>query len=85
MDLKELRARWSDVLDALERRDRMAWIVFFDARLADLHESTLTLDFSDATKFATGFDFGQVRDHHRLALVESIKEICGVDLEIASS
>lgn len=85
MDLKELRAHWSDVLDALERRDRMAWIVFFDARLANLTETTLTLDFSDATKFATGFDYAQVRDHHRLALIESIKEICGLDLEITSS
>lgn len=85
MELKDLRDRWSDVLNALERRDRMAWMVFFDARLARLEESTLTLDFSDATKFAAGFDYTRVRDHHRLALVESIKEICGLDLEIASS
>ena len=85
MDLADLRSRWNDVLDALERRDRMAWIVFFDARLAKLDGLTLTLDFSDATKFATGFDYAQVRDHHRMALIESIKEICNLELEISNS
>ena len=70
------------MLDSLERRDRMAWIVFFDARLASLDGAELELDFSDATKFASGFDYSQVRDHHRLALTDSIKEICGLKLEV---
>lgn len=83
--LMELRARWNDVLDALERRDRMAWIVFFDARLASLEGSVLKLDFSDATKFASGFDYAQVRDRHRLTLTDSINEIYGIELQIATS
>lgn len=85
LNLIELRASWNDVLDALERRDRMAWIAFFDARLASLEGSVLKLDFSDATKFANGFDYAQVRGRHQLALKESIIEICGIELQIASS
>lgn len=84
LNLIDLRASWNDVLDALERRDRMAWIVFFDARLASLEGSVLKLDFSDATKFANGFDYTQVRERHQLALKESISEICGIELQIAS-
>jgi hypothetical protein len=85
MDLKELRGQWSEVLDALERRDRMAWIVFFDARLAQLDGNTLKLDFSDANKFASGFDYSDIRDQHKRALAECIKDVFGIELEIASS
>lgn len=85
MDLKGLRAQWSDVLDALERRDRMAWIVFFDARLASVEANQLKLDFSDVSKFATGFDYSDLRDHHKQSLSASIKDVCGVDMEITSA
>jgi hypothetical protein len=85
MDLKQLREQWSDVLDALERRDRMAWIVFFDARLAGVEGNSLKLDFSDATKFASGFDYSNVREHHIRALVDSIRDVCGVEMEISGS
>ena len=35
MELREIRDRWNDVLDALLATDRIAWLAFFDARLAD--------------------------------------------------
>jgi hypothetical protein len=54
MELAELKSRWNEVLDELEATDRIAWLAFFDARLADLTEGVLTLDFSDATKFQDG-------------------------------
>ncbi|MEK6648278.1 MAG: hypothetical protein AABY37_03075 [Actinomycetota bacterium] len=82
MDIEQLRDRWTDVLDLLEREDRIAWIAFFDARLAGLEGSTLLLDFSDSRKFATGHDYGETRKHHRFALQEAIHTVFGVDLEV---
>ena len=52
IDLGTLRSRWNEVLDLLESNDRIAWLVFFDARLASFENNVLTLDFSDARKFA---------------------------------
>lgn len=82
MDLTTLRSQWSDVLDYLERQDRMAWIAFFDARLARLDGSTLHLDFSDSRKFAGNLEYDNIRDHHRFALESAIKAVVGVELQI---
>ena len=49
LTLADLRQRWNEVLDELEATDRIAWLAFFDARIADLTDDVLTLDFSDAT------------------------------------
>ena len=54
MDLGELKGRWVEVLDHLERVDRVAWLAFFDARLAGLHDGVLELDFTDADKPVIG-------------------------------
>ena len=51
MQLSELKSFWNQVLDELEAPNRIAWLAFFDARLASLESGVLTLDFSDATKF----------------------------------
>ncbi len=82
MDLTTLRSQWSDVLDYLERQDRMAWIAFFDARLARLDGSTLHLDFSDSRKFGGNLEYENIRDHHRVALERAIKAVVGVELQV---
>ncbi len=82
MNLLELRAGWTEVLDRLERKNRIAWIAFFDARLESLTESMLMLDFSDSSKFATGHEYSSIRDSHRLALQSAIQEVFGVELTI---
>ena len=82
MKIEQIRGRWTDVLDALERKDRIAWIAFFDARLAELVGSTLLLDFSDSRKFATGHDYSEIRKQHRLALEEAIHMVLGINLEV---
>jgi hypothetical protein len=82
MDLATLRSQWSDVLDYLERLDRMAWIAFFDARLSKLEGSTLYLDFSDSRKFAGNFDYENIRDNHTISLKEAIKAVVGIDLQV---
>ena len=45
MELSELKSQWNEVLFALESRNRVAWLTFFDARLASLDDSNLKLDF----------------------------------------
>ena len=75
MDLASLRSRWNDVLDLLESGDRIAWLVFFDARLASFENNTLTLDFSDARKFASSHEYQAVRPKHKESLAAAINEV----------
>jgi len=82
MDLSVLRSQWSDVLDYLERQDRMAWIAFFDARLARLEGSTLHLDFSDSRKFAGNLEYDSIRNHHKVALEDAIRAVIGIELQV---
>jgi hypothetical protein len=82
MDLASLRSRWNEVLDLLESRDRIAWLVFFDARLASFDKNVLTLDFSDARKFASSHEYQAVRPKHKESLASAIKEVFLVDVEI---
>ncbi|CAB4823022.1 unannotated protein [freshwater metagenome] len=83
LDLASLRSRWNEVLDLLESRDRIAWLVFFDARLASFENNVLTLDFSDARKFASSHEYQSVRPKHKESLGSAIKEVLNIDVSIA--
>ena len=83
MDLASLRSRWNEVLDLLESRDRIAWLVFFDARLASFDNNVLTLDFSDARKFASSHEYQAVRPKHKESLAAAVEEVFSVEIEIA--
>jgi len=80
--LAELRSRWNDVLDHLESHDRIAWIAYFDARLADLDGQKLSLDFSDARKFSGGHEYSPTREKLEKSLVASINAVLNVNLMI---
>jgi len=82
VELAEIRQKWNQVLDLLESRDRIAWLVFFDARLASLENGVLTLDFSDARKFASSHEYESIRPKHKESLASAIKEVLSVDLLI---
>lgn len=82
IDLGALRSRWNEVLDLLESNDRIAWLVFFDARLASFENNILTLDFSDARKFASSHEYQAVRPKHKEILASAIKEVFGLDVVI---
>ena len=82
MDLASLRSQWSNVLDYLERQDRMAWIAFFDARLAKLDGTALYLDFSDSQKFSGNLEYESIRDHHKASLEKAISAVVGVELQV---
>ena len=82
IDLGTLRSRWNEVLDLLESTDRIAWLVFFDARLASFENSVLTLDFSDARKFASSHEYQAIRPKHKEVLASAIKQVFSIEIAI---
>ena len=84
MELLELKRVWNDVLDELEATNRIAWLAFFDARLASFEDTVLTLDFSDATKFHEGHDLKSVSStQSHAALTAAIKKITGIEVTLS--
>ena len=84
MELLELKRVWNDVLDELEATNRIAWLAFFDARLANLEDTVLTLDFSDASKFHEGHDLKSVSStQSHAALIAAIKKITGIEVTLS--
>jgi len=82
MELAELKVHWNEVLFALEAKNRVAWLTFFDARLAKLEADKLFLDFSDPEKFSGDHSYANARAKFTPMLVETIKEITGAALEV---
>lgn len=83
MELIELKSKWNDVLDLLERRDRVAWIAYFDARLVSLNENVLTLQFIDAEKLSGAHDYKATRNERiKGALEIAIKEVTRQEIKI---
>lgn len=82
MELGHIRLRWTEVLDALEAKNRIAWIAYFDARLSELNGDVLTLDFSDSRKFATSHEYSETRPNLKAELIQTIYEVLGIKLEI---
>jgi hypothetical protein len=71
------------VLDELEATDRIAWLAFFDARLAGLSEDVLTLDFSDATKFQDGHDLKKtLPESSSKSLTAAINKVTGLNISL---
>jgi hypothetical protein len=83
LDLTTLKSRWNEVLDLLERQNRVAWLAFFDARLVSFDNNQLKLSFVDAEKLSGAHDYSYVRkDSHRAALEGVINEIFGYSVDI---
>ena len=83
LDLMTLKSRWNEVLDLLERQNRIAWLAFFDARLVSFHNGQLILSFVDAEKLSGAHDYSYVRkDSHRAALEKAVNKIFGVSVAI---
>lgn len=83
LDLSTIKGRWNEVLDLLERQNRVAWLAFFDARLVSFDNNQLKLSFVDAEKLSGAHDYAHVRkDSHRAALEAAIKEIFDISVAI---
>ena len=70
------------MLFALEAQNRVAWLTFFDARLASLSDQILVLDFSDPEKFSGAHSYSDSRTKFAPMLQEVILKITGAKLEI---
>ena len=82
LTLEELRQQWNEVLDCVERQDRITWMAFFDARLASFDGNVLTLDYSDSGKFGGSHQFPETRERQLNLLKSAIKVVCGVEIEV---
>ena len=85
LTLEELRQQWNEVLDSVERQDRITWMAFFDARLASFDGKVLTLDYSDSGKFGGSHQFPETRLRQLNLLKTAVKEVCGVEIEVEQS
>jgi len=83
MELQDIRNRWNEVLDAVLEVDRVSWIAFFDARLADFDGQILTLDFSDARKLSSSHVFSETRLKQQQILIAAISSVLAIDVEIS--
>ena len=70
------------MLFALEAKNRVAWLTYFDARLAQLDGNVLKLDFSDPEKFSGDHSYADARAKFAPLLQETIQEVTGEKLEI---
>jgi hypothetical protein len=82
LTLIEIRERWNDVLDHLESHDRIAWIAYFDARLAEFDGQVLSLDFRDARKFPGGHEYSPTREKLENSLKTSISQVLSINVTI---
>ncbi len=83
LTLPVIKARWNEVLDLVERENRVAWLAFFDARLVSFDNNQLRLSFVDAEKLSGVHDFAAVRkESHRKVLQQACVEIFGEQIEI---
>jgi len=83
ISLLQLKELWNSVLDDLERKNRVAWLAFFDARLVSIEGNELRLSFVDAEKFSGSHNYSAARKPEFIAALEaSISAVIGVELVI---
>ena len=84
--LETLKVSWNQVLDAVLEVDRVAWLLWFDARLVKLDGNILEVNFADSEKFSGDHNFKSARKPEQTAkLVSAILEITGMKLEVIES
>ena len=84
--LETLKTSWNEVLDAVLEVDRVAWLLWFDARLVKLDGKVLEVSFADSEKFSGDHNFKSARKPEQTAkLVSAIFEVTGMQLEVIES
>ena len=83
ISLAQVKEVWNSILDDLERKNRVAWLAFFDARLVSIEGNELRLSFVDAEKFSGSHNYSAARKPEFIAALEaSISAVIGVELVI---
>lgn len=82
LTIADIRNRWNEVLDHLEKVNRIAWMAFFDARLESFTNGRLTLDYSDPSKLGSGHDFHDARVRLAPQLASAVRDVLGISVVI---
>lgn len=83
LTLSLIKQRWNEVLDVVERENRVAWLAYFDARLVSFDNNQLRLSFVDAEKLSGVHDYSAVRKQsHRDVLKQACVEIFEQQIDI---
>ena len=81
--LETLKSSWNQVLDAVLELDRVAWLLWFDARLVKLEGDVLEVSFADSEKFSGDHNFKSARKPEQTAkLVSAILKVTGQKVEV---
>jgi hypothetical protein len=81
--LETLKSSWNQVLDAILEVDRVAWLLWFDARLVKLEGDVLEVSFADSEKFSGDHNFKSARKPEQTAkLVSAILKVTGQKVEV---
>ena len=84
--LETLKASWNQILDAVLEVDRVAWLLWFDARLVKLESGVLEVNFADSEKFRGDHNFKSARKPEQTAkLTSAILKVTGKNLEVIES
>ena len=84
--LETLKTSWNEVLDAVLEVDRVAWLLWFDARLVKLDGNVLEVRFADSEKFSGDHNYKSARKPEQTAkLVSAILKVTGRNLEVIES
>ena len=84
--LETLKASWNQILDAVLEVDRVAWLLWFDARLVKLEGGVLEVNFADSEKFSGDHNFKSARKPEQTAkLISAILKVTGKQLEVVES
>ena len=84
--LQTLKASWNQILDAVLEVDRVAWLLWFDARLVKLEGDVLEVSFADSEKFSGDHNFKSARKPEQTAkLVSAILKVTGQKVEVIES
>ena len=83
ISLETLKLSWNQILDLVLEVDRVAWLLWFDARLVNLEGKTLDVSFADSEKFSGDHNFKSARKPEQTAkLVAAIFEVTGLSMEV---
>lgn len=82
LTVADFRARWNEVLDQLERENRIAWMAFFDGRLESFENGRLVLDFTDPAKLSMGHDYREARIRLAPQLQGVIRDLMGISVVV---
>ena len=84
--LETLKLSWNQILDAVLEIDRVAWLLWFDARLVKLEGGVLEVNFADSEKFSGDHNFKSARKPEQTAkLISAILKVTGKELEVIES